>query len=76
MRNEADRPSNSRKFVKMIGGVAVSDAASMRGANPSVAREAPNPATNPRRERSALIRRLTDWMSGLQQAQLPTLLVS
>jgi hypothetical protein len=30
---------------------------------------------NPRRERPALIRRLADWMRGLQQTQLLTPLV-
>jgi hypothetical protein len=59
----------------MIGGVAGSGSASTRRTNPSVAREAPIPAMNPRRERPALIRRLADWMRGLQQAQLLTPLV-
>ena len=54
----------------MIGGLAAAGSASTRRTNPSVASEAPTPATNPRRERPALIRWLADWMSGLQQAQL------
>jgi len=65
-----DFPPNSRKFVKTVGGVGV-EAPWARGARerPSAAIEAPIPATNPRRERSALMRRVRDRSSGPQQAQ-------
>src|ERR1700722_2853552 len=67
-RRALDVPSNRRKFVKTIGGGGLVCARAGRR-RPSAATEAPIPATNPRRDRSAVMRRVTDWSSPPQQEQ-------